>query len=171
MSMNSDPQNFEALRRLIALKRYERPHPRYFNDFSTRVIARIKAGEQLQDETFFGGFLSQTPSWIQRLWAAFETKPMLAGAAGLGACALVVAGFIVSENVGSASADIPQVPGGPAAVMAERPMVDPMPERAATLVDFGSMNGVPTAQPAGSLFEEFRNGQKQTWQFTSSVGH
>jgi len=98
MSMSSDPdfQNFEALRRLIAFKRYERPHPRFFNDFSTRVIARIKAGEHLREETTLGGFLSR--SWIHRLWTAFETRPTLAGAAGLGACALVMAGFVISEN-------------------------------------------------------------------------
>ena len=86
MSMSPDSQNFEALRRLISLKRYERPHPRYFNQFSSQVIARIKAGEHLQEAATSGGF-----SWLHRLWAAFETKPILAGAAGLGACALVVA--------------------------------------------------------------------------------
>ena len=163
MSMSSDPQNFEALRRLIALKRYERPHPRFFNDFSSQVIARIKAGEHLRDET--SGLLSF--SWFHRLWMAFETKPMLAGAAGLAACALVVAGFVFSENV----PDSPLASGGPTALMVERPVVTPMPEHAATLVTFGSMSGVPTAQPAGSLFQEFRDNQKQTWQPASFGGH
>src|SRR6267154_1588333 len=167
MSMSSDPQNFEALRRLIALKRYERPHPRFFNDFSSQVIARIKAGEHLHDET--SGLLSF--SWFHRVWMAFETKPMLAGAAGLGACALVVAGFVFSENVGTAAADGPLAAGGPATLMVERPVVTPMAEHAATLVSFGSMSGVPTAQPEGSLFQEFRNNQKQTWQPASFGGH
>ena len=159
--MSSDPQNFEALRRLIALKRYERPHPRFFNDFSAQVIARIKAGEHLRED--------ETSSWFQRLWAAFEARPMLAGAAGLGACAVVVVGLIISENAGTTSVDIPQVPGSATALMVERPPVSPMPQQAATLVGFGSMNGVTTTQqPSGSLFEEFRNTQKPTWQFMSS---
>jgi len=161
--MSSDPQNFEALRRLMLLKRYERPHPRFFNDFSTQVIARIKVGERLREDP--------RASWIHRLWAAFETRPMWAGAAGLAACALLAAGFIMSDSVGSASADIPQVPGGPTSLMVERPVVGSMPQQAATLVGFGSMNGVPPPQPGGSLFEEFRNTQKPTWQFTSSGGH
>src|SRR5258708_4113959 len=167
--MSRDLQNFETLRRLIALKRYERPHPRFFNDFSTQVIARIKTGEHLRQETTLSGFLPF--SWIHRLWEAFETRPMLAGAAGLGACAVVVAGFVISENVGSASAEIPQVPGGPATLLVEHAVVSPMPQNAATLVSFGSMNGVPTEQPEGSLFQEIRNTQKQSWQFISSPGH
>src|SRR5258708_6018043 len=107
MSMSSDPHEFEAVRRLIALKRYEQPHPRYFNDFSTRIIARIQAGEQLRHES--SGILSLVPAWVNRLWAALETKPMLAGIAGFGACALVVSGFIASEH-GVPSVDIPQAP-------------------------------------------------------------
>jgi hypothetical protein len=169
MSMNPDPQDFEALRRLIALKRHERPHPRFFNDFSTVVIARIQAGELERQEG--SGLLSLMPSWVLRLWAAFETKPMWAGVAGLGACALVVAGFVISENAGSASPDIPPVPGGTGALMAEHPVTAPIPEHPATLVSFGSMNGVPTSQPEGSLFQQFRNAQRQTWQFTSAPGN
>src|SRR5438128_4713178 len=93
--------------------------------------------------------------------------PRPAAPANRGACALVAVGFIMFDSVGGASADIPQVPDGPTALMVERPVAAPMPQQAATLVGFGSMNGVPTPQPGGSLFEEFRNTQKPTWQFTS----
>jgi hypothetical protein len=43
--METSPEQFESLQKLLKLKRYEHPHPRYFNDFSARVIARIEAGE------------------------------------------------------------------------------------------------------------------------------
>src|SRR5258708_1009648 len=118
MSMSANPQDFEALRRLIALKRYERPHPRFFNDFSSAVIARIQAGEQARS-----GLLSLMLSWIWRAGTAFETSRMWAGFAGLGACALVVAGFVISETAGSASPDIPAAPGGTVALMGEHPVV------------------------------------------------
>ena len=42
MSMNAEPENFDQLCRLLKLKRHESPPPRYFNDFSSQVIARIR---------------------------------------------------------------------------------------------------------------------------------
>jgi hypothetical protein len=43
--METSPENFDSLQKLLKLKRYEHPHPRYFNDFSSQVIGRIQAGE------------------------------------------------------------------------------------------------------------------------------
>jgi hypothetical protein len=96
MSMNQDSQDFEQLRRLLALKRYEQPPPGYFNDFSRQVIARIEAGDRAQ-EGVLDRLFWEAP-WLQRLWAAIETKPVLAGAFGVAVCALLVGGVLYSEN-------------------------------------------------------------------------
>jgi hypothetical protein len=97
MSMNSEPENFEELRRLLALKRHEQPPPGYFHDFSRRVITRIKTGERSAPDSFLDRFIAQ-PSWLRRLWGSFEAKPILAGAFGVGVCGLLVVGLVSSER-------------------------------------------------------------------------
>ena len=95
--MNQDTENFEQLRRLLKLKRYEQPPPGYFNDFSSQVIARIKLGERGEDSAVIERLLWEAP-WLQRIWAAFEAKPVLAGAFGLAVCGLLITGVIYSEK-------------------------------------------------------------------------
>ena len=90
MSMGPERENFEQLRKLLALKRHEQPPPRYFNDFSLQVIARIRAGE---GQRSFHAY-----AWIQRFWAALDTRPALAGAFGAAVCALLIGGVIYSES-------------------------------------------------------------------------
>jgi hypothetical protein len=96
MSMSQDSQDFASLRRLLALKRHEQPPPGYFNDFSSQVIARIKAGDR-GEEKALGRLFWEAP-WLQRLWAALETKPILAGAFGTAVCALLIGGIVYSEK-------------------------------------------------------------------------
>ena len=92
--MSQETENFDSLRRLLAIKRHEQPPPGYFHNFSGEVVARIKAGDRGEDAY---GYVWQM-GWLQRLWAAFEARPALAGALGLAICSLVVFGVISADN-------------------------------------------------------------------------
>jgi hypothetical protein len=96
MSMYHDSDNFEQLRRLLALKRHEQPPPGYFNTFSRQICARIEAGERAADSNLFG-WLSNL-EWFQGLRASLEAKPIFAGVAGVAACAFLLAGLVYSTE-------------------------------------------------------------------------
>jgi hypothetical protein len=109
--MTPDSENFDQLRRLMALKRHEVPPPGYFHNFSREVMVRIKAGEM-------GGEVGSTwwvleGSWLRRLWSIFEARPVLAGGFGAAVCGFFVAGALISADnpevagVGLAQAPIP----------------------------------------------------------------
>ncbi len=97
MSMNQDTEQFDQLRRLLALKRHEQPPPGYFNAFSRQVIVRIEAGERGEQYNIMVRLFEVAP-WLQRVWAAFEAKPALAGAFGLAMCSLLFAGVLFSDR-------------------------------------------------------------------------
>jgi hypothetical protein len=90
--MDQDHGEFGPLRCLLRLKRHERPPPGYFTHFSTKVIARIKAGEGTQ-QGFLEGLWGEL-GWLHHLWAAGERKPVLAGALGATAWVLLIAGLL-----------------------------------------------------------------------------
>jgi len=94
--MDSPSDQFDSLARLLRLKRHEQPPPRYFNDFSSQVIARIERGEI-------------RVSWWERF--GFDLRPAMAAAAGAMACGLIIYGVATAggEEVDSATADV----GGP----------------------------------------------------------
>jgi len=103
--MHPENENFEGLRRLLALKRHEQPPPGYFQDFSGHVIARLRAGERA-DRSGFWESLSWEAPWLQRLWGAFETKPIMAGALGMIVCGFLVSGVLLSEKADKPIAEI-----------------------------------------------------------------
>ena len=100
--MNPDSENFDALRRLMALKRHEQPPPGYFDRFSRDVMARIRAGEGKESLPVMERWFGQAP-WLQRVWGVFEAKPVFAGAFGAAVCALLISGIAYSESMEAAS--------------------------------------------------------------------
>jgi hypothetical protein len=87
--MDPESHQFEQLRRLLVLKRYEQPPPGYFNRFSGQVIARIQAGERGEAEW----------TLLQRWWMAIEGKPGLAGAFGAAVCVLLISAIVSSNDI------------------------------------------------------------------------
>ena len=100
--MNENESNFESLRRLLALKRHEMPPTGYFDSFSKRVIARIRAGEA-QTPAGLPERLSDQIPWLLKFLQAFEAKPVFAGAYAFALCLLLVAGVIFAERPESTS--------------------------------------------------------------------
>ncbi len=72
---------FESLRRLLTLKRHEKPPPGFFSDFSDRVLSRIAVEEELR-----------TRSWSTRLADWLQPGRLFAPANALAACGLIFVG-------------------------------------------------------------------------------
>ncbi len=79
--MDTESNQMESVRRLIALKRYEQPPPGYFHLLPSRIITRIENGE---------GEASFWESWLDN----FSVRPVWACAFGLSLCAAVTAAVV-----------------------------------------------------------------------------
>ena len=93
--MSHAPDTFDALKRLLRIKRHEPPPPRYFKDFSGQVLARIERGEARL-------------SWWERF--GFDLRPALAAGAGLAACGLIVYGVATTDG-DAGQAGVPVIAG------------------------------------------------------------
>lgn len=96
MSAENQDQDFEKLQRLLKLKRHELPPPRYFNEFSGNVTARIRAGNA-GDHAHSGARRSRS-TWLQRFWQNIEGNPAVSGIASVAICGLVVLGLVVADK-------------------------------------------------------------------------
>jgi len=92
MNMNESDNNFESLRRLLALKRHEIPPPGYFNRFADQVMSRIRSGEIGEMQA-----VSES-SWLLRFLQIFEAKPAFAGAFASSLCLLLLFGIVYAER-------------------------------------------------------------------------
>lgn len=78
--MNADPENFDALKKLLALKRHEQPPPGYFNELPQQIWKRIEAKEA-------------QPSFWERIFGGVALKPAVAYAFGLVVCGTLIFGI------------------------------------------------------------------------------
>src|SRR6185369_4369394 len=140
--MNPDSENFEQLRRLLALKRHEVPPPGYFNNFSSKIIARIEAGEHAETAVLDG-------SWLQRLWMLLEGKPAVFGAFGAAVCGLLVAGVLNAERT-TASYQPAVAVNGPTFT----PVATPAANSMAGIPAVFPSSTDPVASSGGSLFDQ-----------------
>jgi hypothetical protein len=95
--MNENENNFESLRRLLALKRHETPPPGYFENFSSEVTARIRAGDAGRTASVSKQLTDELP-WFFRLLSTFEAKPAFAGAFAFALCLFLVFGIVFAER-------------------------------------------------------------------------
>ena len=100
--MNSQSDNFEQIRKLLSLKRYEQPPPGYFEHLSARIISRIESAEA-----------GRTTLW-ERLGFAFGSKPAFVCALGVVVCGLFCVGILstLQGTTANALATMPQLAFG-----------------------------------------------------------
>jgi len=155
--MNHDPESFEDLRRLLALKRHEQPPPGYFNQFSREVLVRIRAGERAPDSAVLERLFGE-PAWLRRVWSAFESKPVFAGGFGFALCAALVTGVFYSETGESRNtALLPQAEPMPGAVQLAHWFPQTAGVGGEKLVPAVFTNGSLSSLGNQSLFEQFKN--------------
>jgi len=97
--MEPPAEEFERLRKLLALKRHEKPPPGYFEGFSSEVMSRIEAAEKPPGR-----------NWWLSLVAAFNARPLLLGAYGAAAVAVVLVAVNLTRHPGAsepAGASVP----------------------------------------------------------------
>ncbi len=94
--MDTPPENFENLRRLLALKRHEQPPPGYFDELRAGVTDRLRAGDVAPER--LGERLSWEIPWLSRLLESLSARPAVPGLLGAAACAVVLAGVLYAEH-------------------------------------------------------------------------
>ncbi len=149
--MNPELDNFEQLRRLLAIKRHETPPPGYFDRFSAQVSARIRAGEGAVET----GWLAPL-GWLQRVWELFERKPVLAGAFGAAVSAMVVWGAVTTDVIDANSQALAENMPGQMNLGSRRMNSTPPLLGQASIASFPSTNGIITSQPSASLFDDIK---------------
>jgi len=140
--MNPETPNFDQLRKLLALKRYEVPPPRYFNDFSSSVIARLSEPQR------------EGLSWWQRLGFDFDLRPALMCGVGIVVCGMLSFGLIGAMQVVDSQAgpgDVSVSPMGSAPIAFTANMADV----GGSLI--AKQTSSPFSQFAGATPVAFRN--------------
>ncbi|MGZ8899509.1 MAG: hypothetical protein ACXW3Z_05380 [Limisphaerales bacterium] len=87
--MNSSPEDFKDLRRLLAMKKHEQPPPGYFSYLPDKIQMRIEREEDL----------SEYSTWWEWFVRKLDAQPVLAGAYAFAISGLMLMGFKVSQDL------------------------------------------------------------------------
>ncbi len=126
--MKENEQNFDELKKLLKLKQHEIPPPGYFNNFSGKVVARIRAGEAANRGSAYEQVETHSP-WLARFIAIFEIKPSVIGAFATGLCLLFALGVALTAKDGAGTNGLmaeTQDPAAPAMSLASASITAPL---------------------------------------------
>ncbi len=157
--MNAEQEQFEQVRRVLALKRHEQPPPGYFREFSSKVIARLHALQAAPRVT-----------WRQRLGLDVQFSPALIGAIGVVVCGLLLLGVLTAP--GESQPSTLAVAGDPSIFFAS-PVPDPAFGGGAGLKPIVKPEEIPASTvpvAPGSPFEQLRP-QPQRTGFSFGAGN
>jgi hypothetical protein len=147
--MNENENNFESLRRLMVLKRYETPPPGYFNYFSSQVLQRIRAGDAGTSANWVEGLFGRA-AWLERLLQVLDVKPVFASAFAGALCLLLFLGIIYAERPDLTSQPVLQATTTTASLTAVSPPTLSQPTDQMGIVS--STSPVLSLQPVASPF-------------------
>ena len=133
--METEHDQFEQVRKLLALKKYEQPPPRYFQEFSSGVLAQLQ-------------IVRQRVTWRQRLGLDFDFNPAIVGAVGVGVCVLLLVGVITSLGGPQSSTTTPGL-----SFASDSPAVFSSPNGSPSLVSGFSLAPIPNPEeiPASTV--------------------
>ncbi len=100
--MNENDNNFTELKQLLKLKRHEVPPLGYFENFSSHVTSRIRAGEASRSRSFTERLEAEAP-WAVNFMRIFETRPGMIGAFATCVCLLLVSVVVLSARADKAA--------------------------------------------------------------------
>jgi hypothetical protein len=147
--MNENENNFESLRRLLALKRYEMPPPGYYNNFSRQVLQRIRASHNEPSVNLFEELINHAP-WLARLVQALDVRPVLAGGFAGTLCMLLLFGIVYAERPDITPQPLLEVANNSLSLAAVSPTALSQPVEQSGIVS--STDPVFSLQPVASPF-------------------